>query len=182
MNKWIVTAAMALLATQVQAGWFDWLTGGDDDEAQQVAAPAAPTAAPSTAAALGLLPTLTSGLGVTEAQAAGGVGSLLQAAQGSLSGDEFAALGGYIPDADTLLKAAPALGGSDSALGGLLKTAGQYSEAAKMAGTVAAQFEALGMDPAMVAQFIAKMQGFLQSSGGQTAVDLFSKGVAALVS
>ena len=37
MNKWIVTAAMALLPTQVQAGWFDWLTGGDDDEAQQVA-------------------------------------------------------------------------------------------------------------------------------------------------
>lgn len=185
MNRWLLSAVLALAASQVQAGWFDWLTGGDEEEAKPAAAAVTETAEPvvadTAAAAAGLLPSLTRQLGVTETQAAGGVGSLLQAAQGSLGKDDFAALSGYIPDAGTLMKAAPALGGSDSALGGLIKTAGQYGEAAKMASTVAAQFQALGLDPAMVGKFISVMQSFLQSSGGQAAVDLFSKGVAPLL-
>ena len=184
MKRLIVYVALVCLANQAQAGWFDWLTGGDDkDESastvvQEEAAPVL-SGGTATAAAMGLIPDITDSLGVTETQAGGGVGSLLQVAQGTLSGDEFSALSGYIPDSADLLSMAPAIAG-DSAVGSALKTAGQYSESMKMAGQVAAQFEALGLDPALAAQYIVKIQSFLQSTGGQAAVDLFTKGVAAL--
>ena len=185
MKKLLLSATLVLGAAQVHAGWFDWF-GGDDDakeseKAEQKAAPATQPASSAVAASMGLIPGLTDSLGVSETQAQGGVGSLLQVAQGTLSGDEFATLSGYLPDADTLLKAAPALGGSDSALGSALATAGQYSQTAKMAAQVASQFEALGLDPALAAKYIVQIQSFLQSSGGKAAVDLFTKGVASLV-
>ena len=184
MKKLIIYASLLCLANQAQAGWFDWLTGGDDKEEVAPAAVEEVAAADlagdaATAVALGLIPDITNSFGVTETQAGGGVGSLLQVAQGTLSDDEFSTLSAYIPDSGDMLSMAPVIGG-DSAMGSVLKTAGQYSESMKMAGQVAAQFEALGLDPALAAQYMVKIQGFLQSTGGKAAVDLFTKGVSAL--
>lgn len=190
MKRYMLAACLVIITSQSQAGWFDWFGDDAESEAQEQAGQTTTGAAASTtvaaaastaASAMGLIPSLTENLQVTEGQAAGGTGALLQMAQSSLSGDDFSALTEYLPESDTLMKAAPMLGGTDSAMGSMLKTVGQYSESAKMAGQVASQFEALGLDPAMVGKYIVQIQQFLESSGGKTAVDLFSKGVATLV-
>ena len=180
MKKIVFIAAMALTASQVQAGWFDSLSG-NDKETVEAPAQKSSTSAAATSAAMGLLPSLTGSLGVTESQASGGVGALLQAAQGTLNANEFASLSQSIPGADALLKAAPAVTGNSEMLGGILNAAGQYSNTAKMIGQVTTQFEALGLDPAMIGKYVSHIQGFLQTSGGKTAVDLFTKSMAGLI-
>ena len=191
MKKIILTAALSLAATQTQAGWLDWLSNDSEEANTTQSAEVNETVAPApavnnktsnTATALSLLPMLTSQLGVTESQASGGTGALLQVAQGSLNAGQFSSLSQYIPDTDVLLAAAPAITGqSNSTVGGLLSMAGEYNDTARVMSQVSSQFEALGLDPAMIGQYITVTQSFLQSSSGQTAVDLFSKSMAGLL-
>lgn len=187
MKKILLITALAIATSQVQAGWRDWFSSDDKEEEEKVEAPAETSAkttsstAAATSMAMALLPTLTNNLGVTEPQASGGVGSLLQAAQGTLSEDEFSTLSGYIPDTNTLLLAAPAIAGNSDIMGGLLSAAGEYNDTAKMLSQVTSQFEALGLDPAMIGKYVVQIQGYLDSTGGQAAVDLFTKGVSSLI-
>ena len=185
MKKLIAIATAALIISPAQAGWFDWLSGdAKDDKPQAEAEAAAPEEANATSsagAALALIPSLTSTLGVSEPQASGGAGALLQVAQSTLSTDEFSTLSGFIPEAGALLDAAPGVAGDDSAVGSMLKTAEQYHQTAKVVSQVNSQFSALGLDPAMIAPYIGEISSFLQSSGGQVAVDLFSKAMTAFI-
>jgi Protein of unknown function VcgC/VcgE (DUF2780) len=81
---------------------------------------------------------LTKNLGVTEAQATGGVGAMLQQATGKLSAADFDTIRKSVPGIDQYLEA------SQSALGG-----------AKLSdlGGVQGAFKKLGLQPEMVAKF-----------------------------
>ena len=102
-------------------------------------------------------------------------------AQSTLGNEQFAGLASAVPGMDQLLNAAPAVASSAKSLGGLSSAMGGYGEALQGAGAVYSQFQSLGLDATAIPQYIDITNTYLQSSGGQSAVDLFSKGIAALL-
>lgn len=175
MKKTIALAILATSATSAQAGFFDSLFGKKEAPAvQEVSAEAAAPVqatelvkaestdlASMASMATGLIPTLTQGLNISNDQAEGGMGALLQVAQNNLSGDEFGSLSEGIPGIEGLLAAAPSLlksaGGASTAggLGGVLQSVGASGALGDL-GKLTQQFEALGLSPDMIIQ-LAKM-------------------------
>lgn len=172
MKKTILASAILLSSTNyAHAGFFDFLFGGDKEEtpvpaasqtmpADESVATVAPHASSgietATSLAMGLIPTLTKQLDVTETQAEGGMGSLLQVAKGALSSDEFGQLSQDIPGMGSLLAAAPALGSKSAggnAVSGMLSNVGGMAAGLGVMGKLTEQFEALGLSPDMIMQF-----------------------------
>tara|TARA_R110002072_G_scaffold140765_1_gene285151 strand:- start:21284 stop:21907 length:624 start_codon:yes stop_codon:yes gene_type:complete len=204
MKKILLTSAILLSTVNTaHAGFFDFLFGGEEEatSATEVTAPAKTTqtvsvpAAPAessmvdtaTDIAMGLLPMLTSQLGVTETQAEGGMGSLLQVAQGALSSDDFGQLSQGIPGMDTLLAAAPALGAKSAggnALTGMLANAGGLAAGLGSMGKLTEQFEALGLSPDMIMQFANMAISYFsnnESAGANNTGDLLQTGLSAIL-
>ncbi len=196
MNKMLMIAAAMTITAQAQAGWLDSASDllNSASNAVDTASEVVETANTSEAqvaqasntdmvsTAIELLPAITQNLGVTDQQASGGLGSLFQLAQNTLGEGDFSTLSDAVPNMQDLLGAAPEVAGeaSDGGLvGNLMDTASQYSDTVKTANTVMKQFEALGLDPAMIPQYVQVINNFLQSTSGQQTVDLFAKGVSA---
>ncbi len=197
---------LSAVAGSAQAGFLDFLFG---DKSESNEAPAqtaqetttvapvitAPTAAPAASttdtimkAATGLLPMLTDQLGVSNEQAEGGMGALLQTAQNTLSASDFSSLSEGIPGVEGLLAAAPSLSGGEQSggLGGLLSQAGGLSESLGSLGQLTQQFEALGLSPDMIIQFAKMAIDYLSGSSseateGQDKGALLEKGLAAVI-
>jgi hypothetical protein len=131
----------------------------------------------------GLLSALTSQLGVTDTQATGGMGSLMQLAQSSLSTDEFSELSGSVPNMSTLLAAAPSLASGDSAGGvtDLLSSAGGIASSVGTIATLTKQFEALGLSSDMITQFATIATSYFSSSSNGTASSLLQKGLGSIL-
>ena len=198
MKREILFATALTLSGHTMAGWFDSAADLLDtaskatavasdvmkssDEKAEVVQQATGTES-LTETAVALLPSLTQSLGVTESQAAGGMGSLFQLAQGTLSGSDFSSLSNAVPGMDSLLNAAPQVASEETKglTSGLMNMAGLPGDAVSSAATVAAQFKELGLSPTMIPQYIQVTNQFLQSNGGKQAVDLFTKGVASLL-
>ncbi len=193
-------AAAMMMTAQAQAGWLDSASDllNSASNAVNTASEVVETANTSEAqvaqasntdlvsTAMDLLPAITQNLGVTEQQASGGLGSLFQLAQSTLGEGDFTTLSDAVPNMQDLLGAAPdvageATEGSSGLVGNLMNTASQYSDTVKTANTVMQQFDALGLDPAMIPKYVQVINNFLQSSGGQQTVDLFAKGVSAVL-
>lgn len=99
-----------------------------------------------------LLGQLEGQLGVTQAQAVGGTGALLQLAKSELSANSMSSLTDKAAGLSGLL-------GEDSGLGG-----GLLSSISSMSGVQSA-FTALGMDAKMIQQFVPIVMGFLGDQG-----------------
>ena len=198
MKREVLFVTALALSSHSTAGWFDSAADlldsaskatavasdvmkSSDEKAEAVQQ--ATTSESLTNTAVALLPSLTQSLGVSESQAAGGLGSLFQLAQGSLSGSDFSSLSNAVPGMDSLLGAAPKVASEETQglASGLMNMAGLPGDAVSSAATVAAQFKQLGLSPAMIPQYIQITSQFLQSNGGKQAVDLFTKGVASLL-
>lgn len=95
---------------------------------------------------------LQSQLGVSQAQAVGGTGAMLQLAKNQLGADTLSTLSGKATGLSSLL------GGSSGLSQSLL------SNISSMSGVQSA-FSALGMDPAMIQQFLPIVLGFLGEQG-----------------
>ena len=109
-----------------------------------------------------LVSELSSELGISDKQAAGGMGSILNYAKNQLPANDFSTLSQAVPDASSLMAMAPktaALGGSS--LGG-------------MAG-LASQFSSLGLSSDMITKFVPIIMDYFKSSGSTDAVSVFSK-------
>ena len=98
-------------------------------------------------------------LGVTDAQAGGGVGAMLKLAQEKLSAGDFDQVAKAIPGADKYLANAKQL------LGG--------ANVGNKAGLQSA-FSKLGMSPSMVDQFIPIVTQFVGQTGGEQVKALFA--------
>lgn len=208
MKKIILTSAILLsTANTAHAGFFDFLFGDKEEAAPATEVTTSEKASPAvsvpavkdtpressmmdtaTDVAMGLLPMLTSQLGVTETQAEGGMGSLLQVAQGALSSDEFGQLSQGIPGMDTLLAAAPALGSKSAggnALTGMLSNAGGMAAGLGVMGKLTEQFEALGLSPDMILQFANLAISYFSSSdapeGSGNTGNLLQTGLSAIL-
>ena len=131
----------------------------------------------------GLLPSLTEQLGVTESQATGGMGSLMQLAKSSLSTDEFSELSNSVPNMSTLLAAAPLLTSGDSSIAGvtdLLGDAGGMASSLSSIATLTKQFEALGLSSDMIAQFANIAMSYF-STDSSSAGSLLQKGLGSIL-
>ncbi len=181
MYKFVCFAFLLVNSLQVQAGWLDFLKGSEEKQSQQEAVSQAAETEQGGTTVMQLIPALTTQLGISDSQASGGMGALLQTAKTTLSPSEFSTLGKAIPSVGGLLKAAPAAGEQQGMVGDLLKSAGKYSESAKLASQVASQFSALGLDAAMIPKFIDITKSFFTSNGNEAALGLFSKGIGALL-
>ena len=99
-----------------------------------------------------LVSKLTSSLGVTQAQAEGGVGSILALAQEKLAKGDFDKVAALIPGASDYLEKARSLG---AVTGPLLNGAGLNGALGK-----------LGIDAATAAKFVPSVTKFVSKSGG----------------
>ena len=99
-----------------------------------------------------LVDSLSTDLGVTQQQAAGGAGALLAMAQNNLSADQFSGILSKVPGLDTLLGGEGGM--ASSMLGNIASLEG-----------VSKAFSALGLSPDMISQFAPKMLGFLGGEG-----------------
>jgi hypothetical protein len=118
-----------------------------------------------------LIQQLVAQIGVSQAQAEGGLGLLLKVAQEKLSSGDFAEVSQAIPEATTLLGAAPQGGGS--LLGGLAAALGG-SRAGTLA-ELAAGFGKLGVNADTARRFGPVVLAYLQKNGSTQALDIVKK-------
>ena len=128
---------------------------------------------------MSLVETLIEQLGVSNEQAEGGAGLLLQLAKEKLGAGDFSQLNDLIPDdIESLITKAPAAAGGDAS-GGLMGMVGAAAEAlgvgdaAGKLGDLSALtggFEQLGLDAGMLTKFVDAVMEFLKSKGGDQIV------------
>jgi hypothetical protein len=136
-----------------------------------VNAPATPQIAAAAAkASPDLVTALSKEIGSTPEQAAGAAGSLFGLAKSRLKADEFSQVAAAVPGMDSLLKAAPAIGGAVGTTGGLSQMAGSAAGLA----SAASAFSQLGLKPEMVAKAIPVLTGFVGKSGGANVANLLA--------
>ncbi len=187
MKKHLLACALTLSisSTANAEGWLDSVKSfvglGESTEQVETSAAKEVEEASSSLDILGLVGSVTDGLGVNKEQAEGGVASLFNLAKSSLGDTDYTALASSIPGVDGLLSKVPDVSSLSSSAGGvgdLLSKASDYSDSLKTINTVKQQFEALGLKPEMITQYISKIQGYLDTDQGQQAKALFTKAVS----
>jgi len=123
-----------------------------------------------------LVDLLTKNLGISQAQATGGAGLLFQQAKNKLRSEDFAKVSAAVPGIDSLISAAPTIGGG--ALGGLGKMMSGLGGAGGGLGSLASLaggFSKLGLDKGMIGKFIPIILSFVQGKGGDAAKGVLEK-------
>ena len=181
----LLTCISTLSFNASAEGWFDSLKsliGLGESKEQVQTTPEASDQAATSPDIMGLVGQLTSALSVDKGQAEGGVASLLNFAKGNLSGDKFSELSKSLPGVDSILSKVPSLEDvSSGKLGGLLDKASEYSDSLKSINEVKKQFEALGLKPEMITQFVSQIKSYLNTEQGQDAKNLLSEGLGKLL-
>ena len=199
MKKLICIALICTLSSQAHAGIWDSIVGffGDDEEVSEVqdstaSAPTTPkTDEPKTSSmmetGLKLLPLLTQTLGVTDGQAKGGMGAILQTVQGLVSKSEYGALLQAIPGAQSLLAAAPEVPSSDNGkdaksklIGGAMDIAGKQGGALQQGAQLVSQFKSLGLSADMIPKFGETAGNFLTKTDKPEASQLLTSALSKL--
>ena len=106
----------------------------------------------------GLMKTLTSKLGISDTQALGGAGALLQLAKDKLASGEFDKIAKIIPGSESYLNIA--------------KSVGKISGPLTSLDDVKPIFENLGMSGDLVGQFVPALSGYASMAGGSGISDL----------
>ncbi len=104
---------------------------------------------------------LQSQLGLSEDQAAGGLGSMLSLANEKLSASEYDKLAGMIPGAEQYLETA--------------KSLGALSEPLKNMSDLTNALSSLGISPDVISKFVPMVTGYLGKSGGAEVQNLLTK-------
>ena len=113
---------------------------------------------------LSLVQTLAKQLNVTDAQAAGGAGSLLSYAKGAVSKDDFGKVTKAVPEVGDLVKKAPKTDSKTSAVSGALGQTGGGSVAGLA--SVGSSFQKLGLSSDMVGKFAPIVVDYVDKKGG----------------
>lgn len=175
--KHIITLSIFLstciLAAPASAGWLDNLTGA---QAKTEKTLATATATQSN----DLVGNVMSQLGLNQTQAEGGLGSLLGLAQSSLGTTDYSTLAASIPNADSLLAAAPTLD-SASGVSGLLSKAGNLGSSLQSSAMVFDTFEKLGISKDLAMPMINIAKSYLEANGTEGTSELLTKGLSSLL-
>lgn len=117
-------------------------------------------------------------VGVSQDQAEGGIGLLLNTVKDKLPSDDFAQLKDTIPSADQFMGAAPGEdnsgGGMMGALGGLAGSLGGGGKLGELASLLGG-FSKLGIDTDTAKQFIPVIQSFLEGKLGDGPMSALKK-------
>lgn len=174
MKKLATILAVFTLTFSMQShaeGWFDSIKSmiGMGEETQD--------ASPSAGAMVGQL---LENLDVDQKQAEGGLGSIFNYAKENMSGDKFSQLSDTLPGLGDLLNAAPDVSemAGEGGLGGLMDKAAEYNDSLKAINEVKKQFEALGLKPEMIMQYVKQAQAYLDTDEGQKAKQLLGDSFA----
>lgn len=173
-----ILIVLAFGATQpvYAQSWWDSIksaVGMGDETAEE--------AEEESASASGLVSMIADNLSVNEEQAEGGMGSIFGFVKEHATAENFEVLSSALPGLTSLLGEAPDVSEEKSSggLGGLLDKASEYNDSLKAVNTVKKQFDALGIDPKMITDFVEQAQTYLDTEEGQEAkkvlTDSFSK-------
>lgn len=180
MKTFYFVIALTLCSFQASAedSWFDSLKAmlGFGETSEEVATENTAISAQS------LVDYLAENLGVTSAQAEGGLAALFNFVKQSAESEQFAAISDAIPGLDTVLASLPKVSGGTAqvGLGGLLEKAAEYSDSIKAVSDVKKQFEALGLSPEMIGQFGEQVQQYLNTPEGEEAKRLVNDALSNL--
>ncbi|MGJ8692246.1 MAG: DUF2780 domain-containing protein [Thalassotalea sp.] len=178
----ILLISVTFSANANAEGWFDSLKSliGLGETKEQTAAAAKPNEqATDSLDIAGMIGQVSKSLNVNNEQAEGGVASLLNFAKNNLAGNDFSQLAKSLPGVDGILSKVPDISSlSGEGLGGILDKASEYSDSLKSINEIKKQFEALGLKPEMITQFISQAQSYLNTEQGQQAKALLTKGLA----
>lgn len=197
MPRLILLTCLVLSSSQSYAeeSWFDaalnFLGFGSNQQEAVPVQPAEPTddamksGDMATAAANAVNTTLTgmitSQLGVSEAQAKGGLGTIFGLAKSTLGNQDFKQFSDVVPNMDSLLAAAPTISDDVEGLSSLMGSAGKYGKALQGVTSAYAQFKQLGIGVDQIPAYIDITNSFLKSQGSDDVVTLFQKDVSALL-
>ena len=179
MKKLIVLLTFSTLSFSAMADETSWLDSlknllglGDTKEATVEAL-----------TANGLVEQLTSGLNIEANQASGGMGAILHYVKNNVSKEQFSQLVNALPGLEGLISQMPDISklGTSEGLGGLLDKAAEYNESLKSINDVKKQFEALGLKPEMISNFISTAQSYLDTEKGQQAKQVLTDGLTKLL-
>ena len=126
-----------------------------------------------------LIKALSSNLNISDAQANGGLGAIMTAAQ-KFMGDDFSQISKALPGLSQTMEQTPAVApsGLGGMLGGVMSALGQNDSTLALVTQVASQFKTLGLEPSMISQFLPVVVGFLKNSNNPGAADLLQKVVS----
>lgn len=190
MKKSLCIALLASISLQAHAGFWDSVTGffsspEPNSTAQSPAAQTTSSAPNLMQTGLQLLPLLTQQLGVSNAQAKGGMGALLQATKILLSGTDYAALAQAIPNTDALIAAAPNVAKTtqddNNLLNSALKMASEYSDTAKTGSQLVSQFQSLGLSADMIPKFTGVANDYLKQTDSADAAQLLTSALSSFL-
>ncbi len=133
----------------------------------------------SMAQASELVNLLMSQLGVTEQQATGGAGAIFKTAQHNLKPDEFKQIESAVPEAGSLIKAAPQVAEkkSSGAFGSLTAMAKGVSPKLGATAELAQSFNELGLEKQMMGKFTNVVVDYCKQKGGAMVAELMQKAV-----
>lgn len=185
----LLFTALTVANVPAHASFWDSITGffgsSDDSSEVAVAAEVAPAAQDTSLMATGisLIPLLTQSLGVTNGQAEGGMGALLQAIQLFMPQNDFSSIAQAIPNANSLISAAPAVDSGSN--GGLMDTAmqmaGEKSTTVKAGLDLVSQFKSLGMGADMIPQFSNVAESYVTQNSSPETGNLLSTALSSLL-
>jgi hypothetical protein len=190
MKKLIVFLTISTLSTATMAQDASWLDSLKSfvglGESKEKSATVDTEALPSTS---GLVDMLTGALNVNTEQASGGLGAILNYVKNNVSTQQFSQLAKSLPGVDGLVSQMPDISqlnlnsssGSSDGLSGLLDKASQYSDSLKSINDVKKQFEALGLKPEMISDFISSTQSYLDTEQGQQAKQVITDGLGKIL-
>ncbi len=190
MKKTVLALVTMLYLTPAQASLWDdvmsWFSG-DEEETQPVVqeeAPARPAVVPMVEKAepaakpdlvesavraaaptavrtgMALLPMVTQSMGVTEAQAKGGLGAIFMAAKATLAPEDYKLIADAVPDINSYISAAPP---SNQLVSGAMGLLGGSQETAAAANLLA-QFNDLGLGADMIAGFSQQAAEYIKGN------------------
>lgn len=110
-----------------------------------------------------LVDTITSSLGVTNTQAAGGITALLGNAATKMSKEDVSSLTSKVPEVSNFM-------GNDSSTSNLISSLASNS-------TVQEQFSALGLDATMISKFTPIILDFINSEAGSTLMNIVKSAI-----
>ncbi len=116
----------------------------------------------------GLTALLSEQLGITEEQAAGGAGALLDMAKSQVDGADFSKLAESVPETADLLAAAPKLEVDDSPAAESLLDGGSGAQLKSALGLVSS-FDKLGLDASTLKSFTPIVVDYFRNKGGEAA-------------
>jgi hypothetical protein len=180
------TLSLLLFSSQATAeeSWLDKIKNaiglGTTDNSEQAESGSVATdsikALDEAPSAQGLLEALSNNLSISNEQASGGMGAILNYAKNNVSTEQFSEISQAIPGLDGLLSKAPAIESlSSEGLGGLLNKAAQYSDSLQSLAVLKQQFDALGLDTDMILQYVDQAKAYLDTPAGQSAKEMLEQ-------